>query len=76
MKSREKIDSKQIGGQGTIVNTRIYNLIDHDQKIEALTLIKTTQALIKSSSLIQIEKGQKSIVIATAGGDGTFMYLA
>lgn len=32
----------QSSGQGTIVNTRIFNLIDNESKREALGLIQTT----------------------------------
>lgn len=33
---------KQISGEGTIVNTKIFSLIDDEEKREALGLIKTT----------------------------------
>ncbi len=37
-----KSSKKQISGEGTIVNTKIFNLIDDEEKREALGLIKTT----------------------------------
>lgn len=43
LKSSQKKASKEFDGQGTIVNTRIYNLIDHDEKREALGLLQTIQ---------------------------------